>query len=656
MKCDVRKFIGLVLCTALLLFPVASFAQAKAGEKAPEFSLKDTKGKEFALAQVKDRPMTILYFFDVASKSSQDGLFTLGGLLEKYARWDTVVWGITTAKPQAAADFVSKAAPPFPVLLDTTGVSDTYQARSILPTVCILGPDQQVLDVFRGGGKTTEIMLVRLAERSLQRKETAVAKALSEEVEKKDPANVQARLVKGYASLKEGKVDDAEQTFKSLAKVSPKADILAKEGLSTLYAQKGDEHKALALAEEVEQKAPDRGFVHVVKGNALYRQNKPEEAAKEFNKAIAKKEMEPFQEAVAYNQLGRVLSNKGELEEARKLYTQAEVIDPYYVEATSNKGVTYEKEGRWDMALESYRKALAVDQTQDIAAILAKKAEKMLALQKDTASKERMDKLVKDLAERFRSQKALPVEDTDLWTSRPMVLSFVDINEVAGLSEQDGMSLALVSQLTDQLNASGRVRVVERALMEQLLQELNLGTSELADPATALRLGRILAAKLIGTGSLLFMPDGTLLNMRLIDTETSGIAKIISQPLGQASSFDQDLNRLNRDILSAIIDTYPLQGYVVNVDGEQIMANLGSNQGVVMGTSFEVVEEKAPIEYKGRMLVQAPKSVAVVEVVKVEPDLCYARVVSQERSLQRDDKLREKKVALPLSGESLEQR
>ena len=652
MKGDVKKFIGLVLVYAVLLMTAGfAFGQITKGQQAPEFSLQDTNGEEYALDQVKDRPMTILYFFDVASRPSQDGLFTLGGLLEKYAGWDTVVWGITAAKPQAAADFVKKAAPPFPVLLDTSDVSDSYQARSILPTVCILGPGQKVLDVFRGGGKTTEVMLVRLAERSLQRKETAIAKALSETVEKTDPNNVQAKLVKGYASLKEGKMDAAEKTFNDLAKVSPQADILAKEALSSLYAKKGDDQKALALVKEVEAKAPDRGFVHVVKGDVLYRQNKPAEAAAEFKQAIAKKEVEPFQQAIAYNQLGRVLSNKGELEEARRLYTEAEVIDPYYVEATSNKGVTYEKEGRWDMALDSYRKALAVDRSQDIAAILARKAERMLALQKDTASKERMDKLVKELAERFRSQQALPPEEKDEWTSRPMVLSFVDVNEVGGLSPQDGMSLALVSQLTDQLNASGRVHVVERALMEQLLQELNLGSSELADPATALRLGRILAAKLIGTGSLLFMPDGTLLNLRLVDTETSGIASILSQSLGQGDSFEQNLNRLNRDILTAIIDKYPLQGYVVNVNDKQIMANLGSNQGVVTGTAFEVLEEKPPIEYKGRMLQQAAQPVAVLEVVKVEPDLCYAKIVRQDRPLHRDDKIREQKVALPMTGE-----
>ena len=37
--------------------------------------------------------------------------------------------------------------------------------------MCILGPNLVVLDYFQGGGKTTEVMLVGLAERKLQRKQ-----------------------------------------------------------------------------------------------------------------------------------------------------------------------------------------------------------------------------------------------------------------------------------------------------------------------------------------------------------------------------------------------------------------------------------------------------------------------------------------------------
>jgi hypothetical protein len=396
------------------------------------------------------------------------------------------------------------------------------------------------------------------------------------------------------------------------------------------------------MAAVVEQKAPDRAYVNVVKGDLLFRQGDRKAAEAEYKKAANKPGGESFQKATAYNQLGRFHATKGNYEGARQLYDQAIELDPYYVEATSNKGITYEKEGRWDEALKAYQRVLTLDKKDAFAAVLAKRAQNMLFAQKDIAEKERLDKLVKDLAARYRSQKKSRSKVKDTWTSRPMVLSFVDFQEKGGLAERDGLSMVLTTQLGEQLNASGRVQVVERVLVERLLEELNLGSSDLADPETALQLGKVLAAKVIGTGSLFHLPDGTLLSLRLIDTETTAIPKVVTRQLGSQADLGKELHSLNREILRAIIQEYPLQGYVMQTTGNEVMINLGSKQGVVLGTKFEVVEEQEPIKYKGKTLRSLPKPFAQIEVVRVEPDLSHARILNQERALKRDDKIKEK--------------
>jgi hypothetical protein len=173
------------------------------------------------------------------------------------------------------------------------------------------------------------------------------------------------------------------------------------------------------------------------------------------------------------------------------------------------------------------------------------------------------------------------------------------------------------------------------------LEELNIGSSELADPATALKLGKVLAAKLIGTGSIYHLPSGSLLSLRLIDTETSAIPKVINRQLASGKSLKKDLHQLNRGILSTIILNYPLQAYAVDVTGQEVILNLGSRQGVVLGTTFNVIEEKKPIEYKGKKLYSKPGIVAQVQVTKVEPDFCYANIKNQTKSIKKDDKLKE---------------
>ncbi len=619
-----------------------SHAGLAAGDAAPGFKLNDINGRSYDLAVVKDQPMVILYFFDVESRSSQEGLLNLDNLAKKYEDADLMVWAIAVSSREKIARFVSATRPVFPVLLDKGTVSDLYHARQVLPTVCILGPGQKMLDYFQGGGKSTEIMLVRLAERKLQHKQPQMAKVISEQVVKKNPGNVEAKQVKGYAELKQGDLDAAEKTFTGLSKAKGKGQVMGKEGLTSVYAQKGETEKALKTAAELEKKGDGSARVHVVKGDLLYSQNRKKEAEAEYNKAIQKKTGEPGQQAVAYNQLGRIYASRGEYEKSRDLYDQAVEIDPYFIEATSNKGITYEKEGRWDKALELYQQVQTINKNDTFAAILARKAQEMLLLQKDTARKERVDKFVKELAQRYRENRFEVADNEDDWTSRPMVLSFVDFQEKGGLAERDGFSTVLTTQLAEQLNASGRIQVVERVLIERLLEELNLGTSELADPSTTLRLGKVLAAKIMGTGSLYYLPGGPLLSLRLIDTETSAIPKVVNRKFSPGISLEKELHRLNREILMTIMLNYPLQGYVVQVSGAHILINLGSNQGVVQGTHFDIIEEQAPIEFKGKVLKAAAKPIAQLEVYKVEADFSYAMLSNQRRPIKSEDKIIEK--------------
>ncbi len=631
-----RHIILMIAVIGLMLLSSVCYA----GE-AQVFSLEDINGGKYDLSGMKQQRMIILYFFDVESGPSQEGLLNLNQLAKKYKDADLTVWAVTLSPREKVADFVRKTGVGFPVLLDDSDVSRRYNARLILPTVYVIGPGLDILDHFQGGGKTTEMMLVRVAERELQQKNTVFAKAISEEVIKKNPRNVEARAVRGYAALKEDNLDEAEKVFSSLSR-GVDGEIPGKEGLAAVYAKKQETEKALRLIKEVEQKAPDRSFPHVIKGDILYARNKKKEAEAEYKRAVKKKTAAPYQDAIRYNQLGRMYANSGDYLKARKLYDRAITIDPYYIEGTTNKGLTYAKEGKWDKALESYRKALAINKKDTFAAALAKKAMEMLSLQKDVERKKRIDKLISDLAERYRSRKKTMVKSEDEWTSPPMVISFVDFREKGGLAERDGFSTVLMTQLTDSLNASGRVKVVERVVIERLLEELNLGSSDLADPETALRLGRILAARLIGTGSIFYLPRTTLLNLRLIDTETSAIPQVTTMRIDTGVSLGKELLRLNRDILKTVILKYPLRGYIVKSAGDRFIINLGSGQGVVPGTKFNVLEEQEPVKYKGRILRIAPKPVALLEVVSVEPDLCFVRVLNSERPVRADDKVQEK--------------
>ncbi len=636
-------FSGLVFMVIVWLVAADGAAAAlTVGQEAPTFSLKDTGGQAHALGQIGGPQMAVLYFFDAGSPASQEGLLVLGRLLRQYPDQQLTVWGITRSSQDKVIQFKQEAQLPFPVLLDNGDVCSRYGAKTIMPVVCVLGPGSKVLDYFQGGGQMAETMLLRLAERQIHREKPQLAGAIASSVSRKNPANVQAKAVEGYAALAQGKNDEAAHVFDQIVASGGAEATIGQEGQAAVLARQGQTEKALALAEEVTRKAPQRVMAQKIKGDMFMSKGDRQAAARAYEAAANPVEAPAFQQAEARNQLGRFYTEEGSYDKARDLFDQAVRIDPYYVIPTSNKGVTYEKQGMWDKALAEYRQALALDQTDTVAVVLSRKAEQMLALQKDTAGKQRMDQLVRELAQRYNNQKGRSNQQpADDWTSRPMVLTFVDIQEKGGLAERDGLAIVLATRLGELLNSTGRVQVVDRALLENLLSELNIGSSELADPETALRLGKVLAAKLIGTGSLLYLPESTLLNLRMIDTETTAIAQTITLRITGNADLERELFNLNRSILRNVMDRYPLQGFVVQVDAREAMINLGSRQGVATGTRFEVIEEAEPITYKGRTLRGAAKGVARLEVVRVEPDLCYARIVERQRELSRDDKVKE---------------
>jgi hypothetical protein len=108
----------------------------------------------------------------------------------------------------------------------------------------------------------------------------------------------------------------------------------------------------------------------------------------------------------------------------------------------------------------------------------------------------------------------------------------------------------------------------------------------------------------------------------------------------------KDLNQINRRLLMRIMKKYPLQAFVVEVTGNQVLLNLGLLQGVVQGTVFDVVEEKPPVTYKGKTFVPEPGLVAKVHVVRTDDDFSYGHIKDQRRPIKPDDKLREDLNAL----------
>jgi TolB-like protein len=153
---------------------------------------------------------------------------------------------------------------------------------------------------------------------------------------------------------------------------------------------------------------------------------------------------------------------------------------------------------------------------------------------------------------------------------------------------------------------TGRFEVIERRLLEKLLEEHRLGMTGIAEPESVAQLGKILGVKVIVSGTILSFDNIVEINARLINVETGSIIAAEKVHAGSAT-------RLN-DLVSRIVEkltlAFPLEGYIVQRTGNKAVADLGKKAGVKPGMKFIVFKEGGVMKH--------PKTGEVLEVETIE--------------------------------------
>jgi TolB-like protein len=111
--------------------------------------------------------------------------------------------------------------------------------------------------------------------------------------------------------------------------------------------------------------------------------------------------------------------------------------------------------------------------------------------------------------------------------NRPVVVVFTFTNSALGpaRAEFDGISTGVQDLLITDMASNSKIRLVDRARIAELMQEQNLVKGGQIDPATAIRLGKMMGAQYAVTGGYISDSKGkAILTGRTIDMETSQIA------------------------------------------------------------------------------------------------------------------------------------
>jgi class 3 adenylate cyclase/CHAT domain-containing protein len=205
--------------------------------------------------------------------------------------------------------------------------------------------------------------------------------------------------------------------------------------------------------------------------------------------------------------------------------------------------------------------------------------------QNSSESDKQLDELVSSLAASYRSgQPQKPAQPTDGWTSPPFSIV---IMEISGNSNND----ALIEKINQGLSGNTGVSIVERKLLNKMLTELKLSASALTDPATSIKLGKILSARIMVTGALSTEGGKAILMLKFIDTETTEVRKMLTIETKGKEIDKAAIADLAAQVGSWAKEEFPVQGTVTAAAGNQCKLNIGRQHGLKKGDLVEAVVE-----------------------------------------------------------------
>lgn len=125
------------------------------------------------------------------------------------------------------------------------------------------------------------------------------------------------------------------------------------------------------------------------------------------------------------------------------------------------------------------------------------------------------------------------------------------IGKDASPDEQMLLQEVVPDLLGAELSASKRLTLVERLRLGDILNEQKIGSSELADEATRLRLGRLAGVRWMVFGSYLRIGKVWQFDLRVVDVESTRIVATSSES-GQQTDYVATMQRLAAKLLKAL--------------------------------------------------------------------------------------------------------
>lgn len=598
----------------------------KKGSQAPSIKAFDIRGHEVDLDKIIDAgpDLVIEFLFQVSGGKE---IARRLGALDRVYKDEIQIIALGLREDESALKAFANDLNIVYFIIDTESMENAewLEEVQILPLTLFIHPndERKIVNVLQGTSELRAKLITKVAQNFFLDREKGAEEAgkildIAKELGEDEKGMGE---LSGYILTAQGKLDEAEAAFGA---------IDSKTGLAKVALERGDFETAIATASEA---GPNSGYADTVRATALQRQGKLEEAAAAFESA-AGKPGEDWQTSEAVNGKARILHQQGQTDAAIAAYRAAVDLSPYNVTALSNEAAALRESGDLEGAQTALERAQKWGGSKDDLIVLAyQQNARELERANDLKRLEMIGQQVKDLGARFRElKKAGKAEPVDPWSTRPQVLAFLPSSASQSVFfERAGMDIVIRREIEARLGADGRVRVVEREVLELLLQELDLGTSDIADKDTQLQLGKVLSARMLGFLDFASIGPDNVLYVRLADTQTTELTNLTPKTIRNDANIGDMVQTVVDEILAKVVEGKRLKGLIADASSDDaIIINLGSDHGAKVGQRFMVVKDGDPIKAGGRVVRYQQVKIATIEITEVEQGSSTCKLVSEK--------------------------
>lgn len=283
-------------------------------------------------------------------------------------------------------------------------------------------------------------------------------------------------------------------------------------------------------------------------------------------KLLEQAEVENPTDARVKRDLGVAYFKTKRLDEAIEKLSQAQQLESHDGKTVFYLGLAYEKKDRLDDAIDEYKQYLHLCKSKHFKRNISIRIKQL-----------GRDKINNAVAQAIAKEKE--IDASTFPENSVAVLYFHNLSSAENLTPlQKGLTQMLITDLSK----AKKLSVVERTHLQQLVEELELGTTGMVYEETAPRVGKLIGARNLVQGAFTDLADEQLRIDASLAATTSAERSEIEEVTGKLSA----IFRLEKDLVFKVIDelgvelTREEREAIQKVDTESLLAFMAYSRGL----------------------------------------------------------------------------